>query len=935
MKIQDTKLFRRTAAILFFVLPLFLCSGPVSSRADSENTEVSEKTVLRVAFPIVAGFTQLDEYGNHTGLIIDYLEEISKYTNWEYEYVETDSENLLNDAYEGKFDLIGGTYYAEELEDYFFYPDYSLGMSHATLLCRNDDDSLRAYDLSSMNGKTIGVYEKATEKIYYLQQFLNVNAIKCTLKYYTSEEAGSAVNLYQYLENNEVDLLLGNNSDAYSGFRIFTSFNAQPHYLVTLKGNQEILDGLNMALKKITEANPTFADECYRRNFPSVEALSVRFSAEEQVYIQEKKNVSVAAIRQWHPFFCLENEEENHQGLVYDFLENISARTGLSFQYVFADNYLDAIKLVQDGKADMLGFFLNNENTAKDSGLALTKSYASINSIIVKNKAVPYPGEGLTAAVVEGKRLPEDIHAANIIYYPTILDGLKAVNRGEVDFIYGTAPSLEQEIQNHRFSNVMAVSLINRNTEIAFALARPVDPELLSIMNKAIFNLRDEEVTDIINRNSISIGYISMGLSDLVYSNPVFFVAVFAAFLLLLVSIFLIIARNRIKASLMQAELKKAEAQNQAKTDFLSRMSHEIRTPMNAISGLTDLTCMLDSLPEAAMDNLLKIRAASQYLLSLINDILDMSRIDSGMMTIASEDFSLGNMLEEIKDMMRNQAKNRNLEFCFDINTTHDMLVGDPIRLKQVLTNLLSNAIKFTPEKGAVILSVLEKSYENHSASYTFSVKDTGPGIPAESQEKIFGLFEQLGSNYSKSQGTGLGLPISRNIVSLMGGELHLRSEIDSGSEFFFTVRFPVSSLRSVKPLEPSGAISLEGVRLLLAEDNDLNAEIAIELLKIRGAAVERAVNGAEAAEKFICSKPGYYQLILMDVQMPEKNGLEATRLIRQSQHPDAERIPILAMTANTFQEDVDTALHCGMNDFISKPVDSNYLYATIKKHLT
>ena len=285
--------------------------------------------------------------------------------------------------------------------------------------------------------------------------------------------------------------------------------------------------------------------------------------------------------------------------------------------------------------------------------------------------------------------------------------------------------------------------------------------------------------------------------------------------------------------------------------------------------------------------------------------------------------------------MFQSQAERKGLDCVFECENENDWFVGDSLRLKQVLTNLMSNAVKFTPEGGEVRLILQETPNADGKANLYFSVRDTGVGIAPDYQKRIFAPFEQAGTNASKSAGTGLGLPISKTIVELMGSELMLESTPGEGSDFHFTITLPVSEDRPATLTEETKSlekVDLGNLRVLLAEDNDLNAEIAISLLEIQGAAVERAADGQEAVNRFCASKPGHYQLILMDIQMPVKNGLEATMEIRASAHPDAASIPIVAMTANSFREDVEAAMGAGMNGFIPKPVDVQYLYQVLEK---
>lgn len=905
---------------LAVILPT-LFSGRVRAAA-------SER-VLKVPFPQVPGFTETDEFGNRHGIVVDYLNEIANYTGWKYEYVDMDGDSALSGFMNGEYDLLGGAYYQPVLEQYFAYPDYNAGYTKSVLLSRRDDESIRAYDWESMAGKTIGVYDRAGENIRRLQDFLTVNKIDCTIVYYGAEQMSEDGNLYQHLKNGEVDMLLGNRSDGDETFRPVAVFDSQPHYIVTTPDRTDILEGLNMALEKIADSNPNFARERYDANFTDSGIASIFLNDEEKAYISQKQTVSVAVVAQWHPFYCLESSNYLHNGLIPDVLDRVAAYTGLTFTYVTADSYAEAIELVRRGEADMLGAFLGTADEGVEMDMALSSTYASLNDIVARNKSVSFPAEGLVGAVMEGRHIPASIRAAEERTYRSVPDALAAVNRGEVDFVYGISARIEQVIQEHHYSNVVPNTLVNNRNDICFALPRPTQVDLLTIINKAVNSLSSGDKATLVNQNLISAGVGHLSVVELVYANPFLFISVCAGIFLLLGILLLVVTRSRIRAARMTSELERAEAASRAKGEFLSRMSHEIRTPMNAIVGLSELTCRREDVPEGVRENLLKLRASSHYLLSLISDILDMSRIDNGMMTVSSEPFSLGRLLTDLESMMTPEAGRRELSFSVERDLTDDAVLGDAVRLKQVLSNLVSNAFKFTPSGGRVRLTVTETERGNGRGSYRFQIHDSGVGIAPEHQERIFGAFEQVGPNLAKSQGTGLGLAISRTLVELMGGALKLRSAPGEGSEFYFEVSLPLGGGESAP--EPSERPqSLEGMRILLAEDNDLNAEIATELLELQGAKVHRAENGAVAVSLFRDSAPGDFQAVLMDIQMPELNGLEATRAIRAMDRPDAGSVPIIAMTANSFQEDVDAAMEAGMSGFVAKPVDAAYLYQVL-----
>ena len=894
------------------------------------SAQVEEPRPLKVAFSQLEGLSETDQDGRHKGMIVDYLDEIAKYTGWEYEYIPVENDDIISNFLEGQYDLMGGTFYSSGFEEYFAYPDYNTGRSRAVLLCRWDDDRLLGYDLATLNGKTIVVYDRAGDKIRHLKEFLASNDLECRLKYYTYEDMQEG-NLYEKLRSGEVDMLLGNDLETGGEFRMVASFQAQPYYIVTTVGNTEILEELNTALRYILESTPNFADQVYYANFPDLKLADIQLNDSEQRYIEEKGTVTVAIPMDWHPIYCKGGAEELHDGILPDLLREITAFTGLQFTFLYGDNYADCIRMVQQGEADILGAYLDENEQALGGNLALSQPYMDLNNIVIKYKSVSYPGEGLTCGILNGRKLPDSFQAEEIRGYDTVSELLGAVNAGEVDYIYGVSAMLEQELQNHRYLNVTPVTQESDSTDVAFALSKPVRPELLTVLNKAIGNIPTEEKEAMLNQSLVSVGYTSLSLQELFYSNPLACILILSCALIFIMSVILMSVRSRMRNALLQSRLEAAEAKSTAKSVFLSQMSHEIRTPMNAIIGLTNLTCKERDVPPEIEKKLKKIRSSSQYLLALINDILDMSRIENGKMEIEQKDFSLSLVLQELQSMMSTQAEQKGLEFQVDFYVSHDWLAGDPVRLRQVLINLLSNAVKFTPAGGKVTLRVNEQSC-GEEMEYRFSVQDTGVGIPYEDQERIFSSFEQLRPSISHSAGTGLGLPISRNIARLMGGDLEVKSEPGKGSEFYMTLRFPKGANVPPSP-EPAGQENvLEGMKVLLAEDNDLNAEIAQELLAMAGVAVCRAANGQEAVDRFCAGPPGEFQAVLMDIRMPVKNGHEAAREIRASGRPDAN-VPIIAMIANTFKEDEEEARASGMNGFVPKPIDPDRLFTALRQH--
>ncbi|WP_252198015.1 transporter substrate-binding domain-containing protein [Clostridium sp. MCC353] len=925
---QSKKYITRVFSAAILLVILLLTDIPVLAAEEHPAR-------LRIPFPETEGFTMTDEHGKRSGLIVDYLYEIAKYTGWSYEFIDTDANDMVQDFIDGQYDLMGGTYYSEAFEEYFAYPDYSCGSTKAVLLARQDDDAIKGFDLRDLNGKTIGVVQRAADNVRRLEQFLSANGLVCAIKPYTAKEAASN-QMNMDLAAGKIDLKLGNATDDTGEFRAVAYFEAQPHYLVTQPDNKELLEKLNWAMERIQLSDPHFSEEVYKRYFDDTGVENLLLTEEEKSYIQQKGTVTVAVPEYFHPLYCIGYEDGDHVGLIPELLEKITARYGIQFSYILADSYAHTQQLVIEGKADMAGIFFDDAADAMRSELIQTKPYAALNDLIVRNRAVTYPADGLTCGLLEGRCLPAYIKANEVIYFTSIDEVLSAVNTGKVDFACGLSARVEQMMQENVYTNVVPVTLSANRMNISFAMPMPANPELLSIINKGINSLSEEDRFTLLDHNLVSIGDAKVSLKSFVETNPILSITAISAFLLLVIIVIIMIAGLRVKNANMQKDIARAEAENKAKSEFLSRMSHEIRTPMNAIVGTTALISMKDDIPESIKGNLSKLKATSQYLLGLINDILDMSRIDNGMLSIAEDDFSLQQMLDELCSMMQTPAKAREIALCCETNFQHSDLKGDAIRLKQVLMNLVSNAVKFTPPGGTVHLTVEESGASDQQANYLFKVSDTGIGIKAEDLERIFESFVQTGASLMRSQGTGLGLPISQNIVQLMGGTLKVKSKIDEGSEFFFSI--PLSFGKHIElelNTELETSFHFENVRILLAEDHPINAEIAIEILNLKGMQVDLAVDGAEAVKQFEQSVPGYFDLILMDMRMPNMGGLEATKTIRASDHPDAAKIPIIALTANSFQEDKDMAKEAGMNDFLSKPLEIDLLYTVLQKWLS
>lgn len=933
--------WRRCALLCLLICFTFALEQGVNSKPHSQGMQMgttvyaAEKEmprVLRVAFPETAGVNEVYENGNYGGMTYECLIEIAKYTGWEYEFVSGDAGELLNEMLAGEFDLMGGMFYTDGYEEYFNYPKYIAGKSYGVLIANGDNTVAKSFDITTLNGMTIGVYSKAAAKIERLKTFIALNDLSCELKYYDVLEEYEVC-----LQNREVDLKMGKITDASDDNIIVAEFETEPFYIVTDKNQPELADQLTVALEEVYSADPEFLDELYQKYFADNYIAPINFNEADDEFLKTAPVIRVAVIEQLSPIHY--EKEGEHFGIVPDLFRLISQRTGLTFEFVSADNYQQVIDLVKNGEAELVGCYLDDEHAASEAGLSITKSYATLDTTIMKNKKITYPSEGLVMAVPKGRSWENTLENGTIRYYDSYEACINAVNTGEADYMRIPSALVETLYFGGIYQNISISAIDTMEAPLSIALSKPMDVQLYSVLSKAVNNLSEEEINELMAKNLVSSGERVISFRTFIYTHPKTVIITCICIFSILTIILLLFSKYKLENKVLQIKMEKAEETAQAKSDFLSRMSHEIRTPMNAIIGLTGLTQRLGGLTPQVKDNLEKIDTSAQFLLSLVNDILDMSKIDSDKMKISEEPFYLDTLLEQMAHMFQIQTQKINVDFQIHKEYEKVCLLGDEVRIQQVLTNLLSNACKFTDSGGSISLWVRQVQGSETHKEIEFCVRDTGVGIKAEDTKRIFDSFEQLSFGRAGVQGTGLGLPISNRLVELMGGKLQVRSEVGQGSEFYFTLSFPVcaSELLTEKG-EPLSAEAdalvrdMKDMKVLLAEDNDLNAEIVISILKLKEITVERAVNGQEAVDLFLARPSHWFDLILMDIQMPVKDGLTASAEIRRLERTDALTIPIVAMTANTFQEDRENAVKAGMTDFIAKPFHIEQLYLMMQK---
>ena len=674
-------------------------------------------------------------------------------------------------------------------------------------------------------------------------------------------------------------------------------------------------------------------------------------TAEEKAYLEAHRG-SDAAIPvlleiENYPNSFWNSYEKEFQGIAVDVLAQISEITSLTFenvnvnQDIFSQNLQD----LEAGKAALVtdlsisdarqGRFLWAEEPYSTDYYAMVSLDDAPDATIFQVMDARVASKQNTAILdIYAQWFPK---ANEIRAYPQYINALEALDRGEVDYVMmsqGTLLSMTNYLERPGYKANIVFTDFPHTLQFGFNKDEAV---LCSIISKAQSLVDMERISDNWNRKTFDYSRTQMQYFAL------FFVLLAVVFLLLLVLFISNLRMNRRLEKTVEertGELKVqtlvAQVASRAKSEFLANMSHEIRTPLNAIIGMTEITRRAADEPKKVLNGLKEIAAASSHLLGIINDILDMSKIEAGKFELNSEPFVLLPALDEIYSMMRQRCDVKGIKFKVAFSpfgTTS--VVGDRLRIKQVLINLLSNAVKFTPDGGTIVFSAQAVEQNDKQVTVDFLVEDTGIGMSSEQMTHLFHAFEQTDKSVAtKFGGTGLGLAISQNLVTQMGGLIGVRSELDVGSAFFFRLSLPVTREAVTVEAVAVGELDLSEKRILLVEDVEINRVILMELLSGTNLQIDEAKDGQVAVDMFAASAEGYYDLIFMDVQMPNKNGYEATVEIRSMNRPDAQTMPIIAMTANAYREDIMSALEAGMNDHIAKPVDIDVVMRTLSERL-
>ena len=1000
--------------------------------------------------------------GKRSGYGYEYEQAVAAYTGWKYEYVKGDWSDLVEKLENGEIDMMAALSYTDERAQTMLFSDLPMGQEKYYLYADLTHTNISPSDLSTLNGKRIVVMEKSVQGTEFAEWEAKNNIKTNHVSMYSFEEAKEAA------KKGEIDGVISTETPAWveAGMSAVASIGGSDIYYGINKKRPDIKEELDSAMRKMESDKPFYADELYQR-YLSAQSVAV-ISSEEKEWLKKHGSIKIGYLKDAKD--CLENYK-------------------LQFKLKGFDSQKEEIQALKDGKIDMIFHASQNPYASEKEELALSNTVWTENMVAVTGKNSFDENEKNSVAIAKDNLVLKWFVSYyypdwKIFEYDSEEEAEKSVREGKTDCFLKGSNQVMNTADEKKLHNVFLIQADN----ISFAVKRG-DAQLLSVLNKTLKSMPASKLTGALAMYDNASKKVT--LKEFIKDNLLVVAVVFIVLLTLVLLLILGALRKARNAEVkarkaanqskelnrklqeshheLETALLRAESANSAKTTFLNNMSHDIRTPMNAIIGFTSLAASHVNNKEKVKEYLSKISTSSEHLLSLINDILDMSRIESGKVQINEKPLHLPELLHDIRTIVQPNIGSKQLDFLIDtVDVKDEDIVADKLRLTQVLLNILSNGIKFNKTGGTISLRIRQlKSAPTGYGSYQFIIRDTGIGMKPEFMAHIFESFtREESSTVSGIQGTGLGMAITKNIVDMMGGTITVKSTEGQGSEFTVSLTFKLSGekksyekieqlqglkvlvadddtdtclsissmlteigmrsewtvsgkeavirakhsmeigdefyayiidwlmpdmngietvrrIRRVigeskpiiiltaydwsdveeeareagvtafceKPLfmsqlrelltnpvaheekkEVGNVVDHAGKRILLVEDNELNQEIAQTILEDAGFIIETANDGVEAVEKMKKAVPGQYALILMDIQMPVMNGYEAAKRIRGLENPEVASIPIVAMTANAFEEDKEKSFEAGMNGHLTKPVSVENLMEMIKK---
>lgn len=936
-------LMRKSVCALLSLLLLLSAVFPVKAAAETAPVKV-----VRVG-SFEDTFNYCNEKGARKGYGYELLETLSGYTGWQFEYVTCDWSDCFEKLENGEIDIMGGISYTEDRAEEMLFSDEPMGEEKYYLYADLSRADISASDFKTLDGKKIGVV-MGTEPEVMLTEWEEKHGIKTQHVNISNNE-----DVKQKLANHEIDCFVSLEESYWAelGISTITRVGKSSIYYVLNKDRPDLKEELDNAMHALDEEAPFYTADLCKKYF-SLDYKPI-LTGEEKAWLKEHGAIRMGFLTSDSGVSTYDPATGEITGTIIDYIQFARDCLGnqeLEFQLVGYDDKEAELNALKSGEIDMIFHFDQSPNLAEEYRLARTNTTWTANMMVVTNKQLFIENQVNRVAVPQNK-----ISLTRYIafYYPqweivdcdTQEDAIKLVKDGQADcFIIGVGSEAKYS-KNYGFYSVPLPNPANS----CFAV-KSGNRSLLSILNKTIKAMPANMLTSSLAMHKSSARKVT--LSEFIKDNFVMVLLVSSIVVAVVLLTILKLLQKARKAEAaakkaandtqelnakLQVAVEKAESANRAKSTFLFNMLHDIRTPMNAIIGYADLASRHLDDPAKLEKYMENIQVCGQNLLMLLNNVLDLARIENDKTEM---EYSVSDVDKDFRNciaMFRNQADSKGQTLTVTTQLQYPYIYVDIPHLTEVCTNLVSNAVKYTGAGGTIRCDITQKPGEKEGWCDTvITVADNGIGISQEFQKHIFEPFErERTSTVSKVEGSGIGMGIVKKLVGLMGGTVAVESKIGVGSTFTVTIPCRIASedeTQAKRETNPSDQKCLCGVKILLTEDNDLNAEIATELLQEEGCTVDRAKDGVECVDMLEKAANGTYQLILMDIQMPVMNGYDAAKKIRRMEDPQKAGIPIIAMTANAFSEDRQAALDAGMNDHIAKPINMSILVPTIQKYL-
>ena len=915
------------AATCVSLAPLGLASAHAEAADAPSQTNAPEIKTVRVGWLLDNQGFQNGMPGEYmSGWGYEYLQTLSYYTpGWKYEYVPGTFPELIQKLQDGEIDLMPNISYTPERAEKLLYSSNPQGMEHYYIYAKPTNDALATGDPAALNGITIGA-NPGVVQTEVGQQWIEDQGITCTYRYYNGGDE-----LFGALSSDEVDAIIMNDTISSADAMPVFSVGESNTFFAVPKSRQDLMDDINIVMTMLRSTNPRYNDEVKTHYSTRNSGSSALTSPESSWLANHGNTITMGYLNDLLPF-SNQGQDGQIEGSLSALVNTLEKQYGITVNAVPFNSNEELTDALRDDSIDVAmpinkDFWLAEQAGFIQSSVMATTSLVAIytgGNLDDALKSIAFHDRSLLDDIDLQVRYPE----ATITQYPTARACIDAIKAGKASCLIMTVTGLDTLRDEVDLGNLVT-SEIPRSIGLACWM-RQGDPQLLSIVNKGIVSAADDIAASAYLHYSYSDGQSEF--AQFVEHNRV---AILTSIGVLLLGAIGILAWSLHSAREAQRRAQEASA---AKTAFLSRMSHDIRTPLNGILGLLELNGQHPDDAEANSENRAKAKVAANHLLTLINDILEMSKIEDHAVELENLPFNLTDLCRDLFVLGQIRASSRDVTLTTSGPDTfaYPDVYGSPLHVRRVFLNLVENCIKYNKPGGTVHCTGETMDLVGDKVVYRFVVSDTGIGMSPEFLKHLFEPFAQANDDArSNYQGTGMGMPIVKALVKKMDGTISVESELGQGTTFTVDLPFTINRHpEKTAEAEPDAAdCDICGMSILLVEDNELNTEIAQTLLEHDGALVTTAVNGKEALELFRDKPTGTFDAILMDVMMPEMNGYEATRAIRLCDKPDAADVPIIAITANAFTEDVAQAKESGMNDHLSKPIEIEKLKATLAKY--